>query len=188
MDLKTIDITDPCGVQAVFDNLLDCQNKEDMAKLYDNIAPDYDMVSNEWAGPAETAAKLQEIEPNKNACILDVGCGTGLVGKAVSDVGYLNLYGIDMSESSLNIASEKGVYSKLINATFGPETPLNYKDGFFDVALSTGCFLPNHLDHTHLPEMIRLVKKGQNIIKPYMNLNLTLSNQALNSYPVAWGR
>eukprot|EP00057_Strongylocentrotus_purpuratus_P016314 XP_011670788.1 PREDICTED: Williams-Beuren syndrome chromosomal region 27 protein-like [Strongylocentrotus purpuratus] len=131
MDLKTINITDPCEVQTVFDNLLDCRNREDLAKQYDKIAPDYDMVADgNYFGPAETAAKLQEIEPNKNACILDVGCGTGLVGKAVWNVGYLNLYGIDMSEISLNIASEKGVYSKLINATFGPETPLNYRDDY----------------------------------------------------------
>nr|WP_293893156.1 class I SAM-dependent methyltransferase [Sporocytophaga sp.] len=39
----------------------------------------------------------------KNKCILDLGCGNGLMTKAIREMGY-DIYGIDASETSINIA------------------------------------------------------------------------------------
>ncbi|XP_041482470.1 uncharacterized protein LOC121429490 [Lytechinus variegatus] len=81
-------------------------------------------------------------------------------GAALWEAGYRNLYGFDMSETSLKVAREKRVYSHLFLGTIGPETSLDYETGYFDLVFSTGCFIPNHLNESHIPEMIRLVKKG----------------------------
>lgn len=44
--------------------------------------------------------------------ILDVGCGTGLVGNALSDrqVPLKNLIGVDVSDKMLKAANTKGLY------------------------------------------------------------------------------
>ena len=50
--------------------------------------------------------------------ILDVGCGTGLVGEAVRDLGG-RLDGVDVSPAMLEKAKAKGVYNSLVEADLG---------------------------------------------------------------------
>ena len=45
--------------------------------------------------------------------ILELGCGTGLFGEAVSKKGYTNLDGLDGSEEMLKRAEAKGMYNHL---------------------------------------------------------------------------
>lgn len=49
----------------------------------------------------------------ENARILDLGCGTGLVGESLTLKSSF-LIGIDLSESMLEIAKGKGIYNELI--------------------------------------------------------------------------
>jgi predicted TPR repeat methyltransferase len=39
-----------------------------------------------------------------DALVADFGCGTGLVGEAMTKLGFRNIYGIDCSEGMLQIA------------------------------------------------------------------------------------
>ena len=50
-----------------------------------------------------------------NLKLLDLGCGTGLLGQTLKKkFGFVSLVGLDVSEDMLEKAKEKGVYNKLI--------------------------------------------------------------------------
>ncbi len=55
--------------------------------------------------------------------VLDLGCGTGLIGVALSDLALRPLVGVDLSAPMLRHAAAKGVYDELLQADV--ETVLN---------------------------------------------------------------
>jgi len=50
----------------------------------------------------------------KDIKVLDLCCGTGLVGQALSQAGFENIHGVDFSKN-IKIAEERGFYTKLIS-------------------------------------------------------------------------
>ncbi|MDX2196107.1 MAG: class I SAM-dependent methyltransferase [Cytophagales bacterium] len=46
------------------------------------------------------------LSPDRNKCILDLGCGNGYLVHHLLQLGY-NVYGVDTSQSGINIANEK---------------------------------------------------------------------------------
>ncbi|XP_071486543.1 methyltransferase-like protein 27 [Diadema antillarum] len=123
---------------------------------------DYDkeVVEQEYFGPRLVAKKMNEVLSNKDAKILDVGAGTGLVGEElVNKYGFKNLTGVDASGPSLDVARSKGVYKELLESFVGPQ-PLPLEDNSFDAAISCGTFLPGHCDGNGLKDVVRLVKPG----------------------------
>jgi predicted TPR repeat methyltransferase len=66
----------------------------------------------------EALAKLvrPELEAARNAatpaCVIDLGCGTGLVGMALAGTGA-GIVGVDLSPRMLEIAARRGAYAKL---------------------------------------------------------------------------
>nr|XP_054755695.1 methyltransferase-like protein 27 [Lytechinus pictus] len=113
-----------------------------------------------YDGNRLTANTLIGLLPNRDLRVLDVGCGNGLFGKELFDKGYRDIHGVDMSTRFLKVLEKKQIYTKLVKARFDPTTPLEYTDGYFDVIVSCGVFLPAHLTHTCLPEIFRLLKPG----------------------------
>jgi len=49
----------------------------------------------------------------KDVQIMDLGCGTGLVGKYLAGAGFKDIVGLDISPNMLEEASNKGVYKEL---------------------------------------------------------------------------
>lgn len=47
--------------------------------------------------------------------VLDLGCGTGLIGVVVSDLAISRLVGVDISSRMLDVARRKGVYADLFS-------------------------------------------------------------------------
>ncbi|XP_071479395.1 methyltransferase-like protein 27 [Diadema antillarum] len=146
--------------------LMNNNNEDDMTAAYNDIANDYDtlLMATGYRGHEAMAKKIAEVDSNTKARILDVGCGTGQGGIQMAKLGYTSLYGVDLSADCLKIANDLDLYTDLVAGVFGSETPLKYQDGFFDFAVSCGCFLPNHLNEKHIPEMARLVRKGGYIV------------------------
>ncbi|WP_116368361.1 tetratricopeptide repeat protein [Parahaliea mediterranea] len=68
-----------------------------------------------YAAPAKLRALYDELNPEggKQSIGLDMGCGTGLVGAAFSDV-VERFTGIDLAPQMLQEAEKKGVYHQLI--------------------------------------------------------------------------
>lgn len=62
--------------------------------------------------------------------VLDLGCGTGLIGVALSDMRVDALTGVDLSSAMLREADAKGTCTELVHAeieTFLAGTPLNWQ-------------------------------------------------------------
>ncbi|MBL8379280.1 MAG: methyltransferase domain-containing protein [Burkholderiales bacterium] len=81
---------------------------------FDNFAPAFDHQLREvlaYRVPEELAALLLEYTADESE-ILDLGCGTGLVGAALAGSGR-RVRGVDLSEKMLALARERGVYAQL---------------------------------------------------------------------------
>tara|TARA_B100001989_G_C24543455_1_gene469094 strand:+ start:1356 stop:3068 length:1713 start_codon:yes stop_codon:yes gene_type:complete len=88
--------------------------------LFDNYAYHYDNhlcdVLSYKLPDRLKSLMIEQLNFDKNSQqILDLGCGTGLAGKAVSEFSQA-LVGIDLSKNMLNEAKKKNIYQKLIAA------------------------------------------------------------------------
>ncbi len=96
--------------------------------LYDDWAPAYDgeIEGYGYEAPAVAAQRMAGLADPSNDRLLDVGCGTGLVGKALGDLGWRHVEGADVSEASLRIASTAQTYRAVHTADFNaPPTPFD---------------------------------------------------------------
>lgn len=87
--------------------------------------------------------------------VLDIGCGSGRIGKKMQDLGY-QVTGIDFSEEAVKKASEKGVQAKQANLDEGiPE-----QDDSYDVVWA-GDIIEHVFDPIGLlKESCRVLKKN----------------------------
>ena len=105
------------------------------------------------------------IDPdNKDLRIMDVGCGTGLMGQTLVRHGYTNVDGCDLSLEMTIEADKLGIYKQL-TADIDINQPINpdWKD-LYDVSLSVGVFTPNHVEPQALNQMIAMTRPGGLII------------------------
>ncbi|XP_072166097.1 uncharacterized protein [Diadema setosum] len=106
--------------------------KQDEAELaYDDIANSYEQILKclSYKADEETTNVILQIVPDRNRMILEVGCGTGVVGEMMYTKGYRNVYGLDISAECLKLASKKGVYRETIKANFDGTCHLDFTDG-----------------------------------------------------------
>ena len=89
---------------------------------------------------------------------LDVGCGTGIVGRALQERGVDGIHGVDISPQMLEQASSKGVYETLIEADLTAGLRIG-ADTYAGVA-SAGTFTHGHLPPEPLGELIRVSMPG----------------------------
>ncbi len=82
--------------------------------LFQNYALKYDNESFTKGTLGECDFIESEIEFNKQARILDIGCGTGRHSIELVKRGYYNITGIDISESQLRRAKEKASQQNLV--------------------------------------------------------------------------
>ncbi|XP_046863822.1 methyltransferase-like protein 27 [Xenia sp. Carnegie-2017] len=94
-------------------------SEEDLVNLYAKWAPTFDKHADDtgYIGPIVAAEQLHEklvqFNYNQDIEILDLGCGSGLVGEHLLNLGYKNADGIDISEEMLKVSERKGVYRSL---------------------------------------------------------------------------
>ncbi|XP_041463597.1 methyltransferase-like protein 27 [Lytechinus variegatus] len=131
-----------------------------VVERYDELAATYDEHSKfvGYSAPAGACRRVCEVVTSKDSLILDVGCGTGMLGELLNKEGYSNLYGLDPSERSCDVARSKGCYATVIQGVARPDSPLSFNDGHFDALVSSGTFQPGHCDQNDIPELIRLLR------------------------------
>ena len=98
----------------------------EVAARYDAWASSYDDDLTSWSyrAPAVVAETVLTRNPAADS-VLDVGCGTGLVGRALRAGRFEGrLHGLDISQESLDIAGQGGAYDSLEQADLQQRLPV----------------------------------------------------------------
>ena len=95
---------------------------------------------------------------DKNATVLDVGCGPGYFLDEMKSRGYTNVTGVTLSPEDIKLCESKGHTIKPYDLTFIPQ-----KDGWYDESVDF-IFLRHALEHSPYPifslmEYNRLLKQ-----------------------------
>lgn len=147
-------------------------SKTDMLDAYSEWAASYDNDSIKKFGyiaPKRAAQVLsnhiERLGWSKDCHIMDIGCGTGLVGEELHDMGYGNITGLDYSNEMLQIAQTKQCYKQLhcVDLTHPPteiESITGLKINSIDAMISVGTFTPNHVGIQELLNSITFLKPG----------------------------
>ena len=139
----------------------------DSVRLYGQWADTYDtefVASSGYELFLRVAEQFLEHKSSIQGPVLDVGCGTGLVGACLRAGGIEVIDGIDISGSMLAEAGRKKtrndtpVYRNLIEADL--TATLDIPDNTYGGLLSAGTFTHGHLGPESLDELWRVAALG----------------------------
>lgn len=116
----------------------DLKSVADTQKFYSDWAKTYDaeVLENGYATPERCAKALAGFTPEQDLAILDIGCGTGLSGKFLSEAGFTRIDGCDLNPEMLEVAKTRNVYDKLWQSTL--DDPFPFEDGTYDAISAIG--------------------------------------------------
>ena len=142
------------------DRIYALEDDGDVRSFYDDAARQYDEILLSEIGyvsPTVCAHAVAQHLPDRNAKLIDLGCGTGLAGAALSALGYENIDGIDFSAEMLAVAESRNCYTKLALADLN--TALDIPSDCYTAAISVGVF-GQHVLPPALDEALRIVVPG----------------------------
>ena len=138
----------------------DAKNDHRLAEVYRDWAKKYDHDNDHVLGtisqPKSVDLLITRLK-DKNAEIIDVGCGTGLVGESLKAKDFIYFDGIDISEDMLEIAKSRG-YRNLLLGSLNNRLPV--LDNAYDTAMCVGVFTHGHVSSDGFNELCRVVKPG----------------------------
>ena len=106
----------------------------------------------EYRVPQILAALMTDVETyDRNGPVLDLGCGTGLVGHELNPC-FSSIDGVDLSQSMLNVAQTKSIYNKLIHEDIVQFLGISELDYQYFVAADVFIYIGE------LSEVFRLIK------------------------------
>ena len=131
---------------------------EDTFAHYEAWAETYDeeITENDYAQPRRCAVALAQYSSSSEINVLDIGCGSGLSGMALSDSGFKNIDGCDFSPAMLEKAMNTDVYKKLFLADINQE--LNIEAETYDAVSAVGVLAFAHIRTEALRQMLRTIK------------------------------
>ena len=141
-------------------DLKDAKNDDRLTKVYRDWAKKYDFDNDHVLGTVsqpKSVSLLSTRLKDKTAKIIDVGCGTGLVGKNLKAQGFSYFDGIDISKDMLAIAKPRG-YRNLLLGSLNKQLPV--LDDAYDAAMCIGVFTHGHVSSEGFNELCRIVKPG----------------------------
>ncbi len=139
----------------------------DIVRLYGEWADTYDsdfVESEGYVVYLRVAELLVRQRSLINGAVLDVGCGTGIVGVSLREGGIEVVDGIDISPQMLAEAGKKKtkddfpVYRRLVAADLTKR--LDIPDGQYAGLISAGTFTHGHLGPDSLDELWRVAAPG----------------------------
>ena len=145
-------------------NIDNLTNNKDIKQIYKKWSDRYDKDNDELLGTVSqpnSVNLLCGVSDDKNLEIVDIGCGTGLVGKFLQNKGYLYYDGLDISEEMLEIAKTRGYRHLSVGSL---QNKLPYENDTYDAVFCVGVFTHGHVNSNGLDELIRITKKGGLII------------------------
>lgn len=135
-------------------------NDVDKEKQYDEWAATYESdLVNDLGYVAHLQASDIFIShvSDRDARILDVACGTGLVGQYLHSKGYRHIDGVDLSTEMLSIARERGVYETLWQQDFTRHAAL---EAPYDALICVGMFAYAMPKISDMHNVVDCVKPG----------------------------
>lgn len=129
--------------------------------LYREWAATYDRTMIDGLGyisPQRLALLFARRVEWRDAAVLDIGCGTGLVGAELVAHGFTTLDGLDLSLEMMATAQQRGIYRRFITADLNE--PLAIDDGVYGAVVCNGTFTSGHVDARCLDEIVRIIVVG----------------------------
>lgn len=143
----------------------DASKKEQITKMFDNIAPKYDMLNRVLSLGIDVQWRkklVRRVMQSKPTDILDIATGTGDVAIMMASEANCEVTGIDISAQMLSFATKKANKAQLDNTAFmkGDSENLPFTDNSFDAV--TVAFGVRNFEHTDvgLKECHRVLKPG----------------------------
>ncbi|MBB4267340.1 class I SAM-dependent DNA methyltransferase [Roseospira visakhapatnamensis] len=137
------------------------QGPDEVRGLYREWADGYEADVVEGLGyvaPRHAARALADALPDTASRVLDVGCGTGLVGLELRALGYTHVDGLDLCPEMLQAAAGKGLYDRLMEGDLTAR--LTMDDDAYDGSICVGTFTHGHVGPGGLGELIRVTRPG----------------------------
>lgn len=128
--------------------------------LYTDWAATYDdeVTAAGYVTPRRSAEALAAHVSDMTAPILDMGCGTGLSGHALSAAGFTTIDGVDLSDAMMTQARAREVYRDLILTDVAD--PLPFPTGTHTNVAAIGLFSPSHAPASTIDLVMRYLPRG----------------------------
>ena len=131
---------------------------EQAAALYAEWAPTYDAdVFGElgFTGSARIAELLVSVLPDPTVPVIDLGCGTGAVGRRLAQLGVTTVDGVDLSPEMLAVAASSGAYRRL---TVADLHAMEDQPDAYAASVSAGTFTTGHVGPEVVPRLLDLLR------------------------------
>ena len=141
-------------------DLKDAKNDNRLTEVYRDWAKKYDYDNDHVLGTVSQPKSVNLLSTrlkDKTAEIIDVGCGTGLVGEKLKAKDFIYFDGLDISKDMLSIAKSRG-YRNLFLGSLNKQLPVF--DDAYDAAMCIGVFTHGHVSSDRFNELCRIVKPG----------------------------
>lgn len=148
-----------------FNKAYTLKTSEDAKRMYDRWAEVYDedLNNGRYQQPIRCAKALREQVSDLKIKILDVGCGTGLSGLALTEIGFQHIDGCDLSTGMLEKAAKLEIYKRLFSCNLN-EPPIDAKNEEYDAVTAVGVFSFGHIMPEAVDELLRVTKNNGIII------------------------
>lgn len=135
----------------------------DAAALYRDWAGTYDedvFGRLGFTGSARMAELLVAHLPDPTAPVLDLGCGTGAVGRRLAELGLTTIDGVDLSPEMLAVAAQTGAYRRLAVVDLTAADVDIDVGGPYAATVSAGTFTSGHVGPSVVPRLLAAVQPG----------------------------
>lgn len=142
------------------ENAYNIENTEQARGLYKNWAETYnaEVAKHGYATPGRCARAVASFAPDLTVPVLDVGCGTGLSGMALKDVGFSTIDGCDISPEMLAKAGEvNDLYRKSWQTDL--ENPFPFEPGTYAIITAMGVITPSHAPPETIDAILSVLPK-----------------------------
>lgn len=139
------------------------ETPSDSQRLYAKWAESYDedfLAPMGYVYHEHVVSAFIDAGGSAGGAVLDVGCGTGIVGVALGDVGESVVDGVDISPEMIEVARTKEtVFGQPAYRNFyvaDLTLPLEIPDDSYNGIVSVGTFTHGHLPPDPLRELVRI--------------------------------
>ncbi|XP_033836572.1 methyltransferase-like protein 27 [Periophthalmus magnuspinnatus] len=136
-----------------------CKNPQHYNQWAETYNTDHDMM--DYMAPAHTAQTLMKHVRHSpdQSLVLDVACGSGLVAKMLSSLGFRHFVGVDGSAAMLEEARKTTLYQNVLLVLLGTQAlPVDAEQ--FDVVTIVGALYPGFVPVKVVRELCHAAKPG----------------------------